>query len=357
MGAAPTTKGALIPTCVADIDAAWFDRILDREVASATILEVIHGTATKVKVELTFRTPRDGAARQTVWVKTGLEPHSKSIGTEKVYAGETFFYRNYGGRFETRTPDCLFADSDGAGNSVIVLDDLGRIGARFVDPIEPAAPEVIARGLEAIARYQAASWMDPSLWAVDWLRQGGSFDAADCLAWLYDERHWSDYAGRPRFQALAPQLRDRHRLQAAHAALRRQWLRREPWALSHGDAHYGQVYVLPDGEVRLIDWQCVQVANHMQDPANLIVSGLSVEDRRHHDRDLVAHYLRKLAEFGVAAPPALDQAFDSLGAYAMHQLSWVMCLVEMQPEAVCLAIAERASAAAVDYGTIDKLLN
>jgi hypothetical protein len=346
-----------IPTCVADIDLAWFNHILNDEVAAATVRDVIHGTATKVKVELVYRDRRDGPARQTVWVKTGLEPHSKSIGTDKVYAGETFFYRNYGGRYETRTPECLFADSDADGNSVIVLDDLGRIGARFANPIDPASPDVIARGLEAIARYQAASWMDPSLWAVDWLRQGGSFDAADCLAWLYDENHWIDYARRPRFQALATELRDRSRLRAAHTALRRDRLRQAPWALSHGDAHYGQIYVLPDGEVRLLDWQCVQVANHMQDPANLIVSGLSVDDRRAHARDLVAHYLDKLGEFGVQAPPSLDRAYEQLGVYAMHQVSWAMCLIEMQPEEVCLAITERASAAALDYRTVEKLLN
>ena len=33
-----------------------------------------------------------------------------------------------------------------------------------------------------------------------------------------------------------------------------------------------------------------------------------------------------------------------------------MCMVEMQPEEVCLAVAERASAAAVDYGTVEFLL-
>ena len=78
----------------------------------------------------------------------------------------------------------------------------------------------------------------------------------------------------------------------------------------------------------MLDWQCVQVANLMQDPANLIVSGLCVADRRQCERDLLAHYVGKLR---------------------------VMCLVEMQPEDVCAAISERACAAAVDHRTIDIL--
>ena len=79
-------------------------------------------------------------------------------------AGETFFYRNYGGKYETRTPTCLFADSDEAGNSIIVLDDLCKYGAEFMEPTIAASPEIIGAGLEYIARYQAASWMDPALY-------------------------------------------------------------------------------------------------------------------------------------------------------------------------------------------------
>jgi hypothetical protein len=344
-----------IPTAVEQLDAAWFDAALEAEVADARVLDVIHGTATKVKVELDVVV--DGQVRsEVVWVKTGMEPHSKSIGTERVYAGETFFYRTFGGRFETRTPLCYFADSDALGNSILVLEDLGKQGAVFTDPAVPASPEVIARGLEAIARYQAATWMQRDLQDVELLRTGGAFDNADCLAWLYDPAHWADYSRRPRFERLAPALRDRERLRRAHTALRRDWLRREPWALSHGDAHFGQLYVLPSGEARLIDWQCVQIANHMQDAANMMVSGLSVDDRRRFDRELVAGYLDALRRFGAPDVPSLEQSMAVIGAYAMHQLSWVMCLVEMQPEENCAAITERASAAALDYGTLDLLL-
>jgi hypothetical protein len=39
----------------------------------------------------------------------------------------------------------------------------------------------------------------------------------------------------------------------------------------------------------------------------------------------------------------------------MHQLSWVMCMVEMQPEEVCCAITERAAAFASDHRTVERL--
>lgn len=348
------TAALAIPRSVDQLDTAWFQAAVSPEVRRARVLEVIHGTATKIKVALDYAAGAPDA--EVVWVKTGMEPHSRAIGTERVYAGETFFYRTLGGRYETRTPRCYFADSDAEGASILVLEDLCRQGAVFSDPTVAGSPELIAAGLEAIARYQAASWMDASLAATPLLASGGSFDAADCLAWLYDPAHWDDYARRPRFRALAAPLRDRDTLRRAHTALRRDWLRREAWALSHGDAHFGQLYALPSGEARLLDWQCVQIANHLQDVANLMVSGLSVDDRRRFDRDLLAGYLDGLTRFGVADAPSLDDCLARFGAYAMHQLAWVMCLVEMQPEETCAAITERASAAVLDYGTLKLLL-
>jgi hypothetical protein len=342
-----------IPTSLDQINRNWFAAAIDPAVTDARILKVMHGTATKVKVALVHSDGR----QQTVWVKTGLEPHSKSIGNDRVYAGETFFYRNFGGKYQTRTPRCLFADTDEHGNSAIVMEDLEQQGARFMDAAQAGSRERIASGLEAIARYQAASWMDTKLYHDDYLRCGGSYDTANVLGWLWNDAHWSDYAQRPRFHALAEPLRDWRLLYRAHATLRNQWRLREPWSLSHGDAHYGQLYTLPSGEARLLDWQCCQLANWAYDVSYFLISGLSVADRRAHARDLLAHYLDKLRDFGVADVPSLDAAYQSFRAYALHGIGWCMCMVEMQPEEVCTAMTERFSSAIVDLGTLDILLN
>ena len=346
-----------IPTSVEQMTTEWFDSALKEKIVGSRILEVIHGTATKVKVELDFELDDGTVEPRVCWIKTGLEPHSKKIGSEKVYAGETFFYRNFGQKYETRTPYCYYADSDDEGNSLIVLDDLCKIGAKFCEPAEAGTPEVIAAGLEAMARYHAATWMNAEMRADPWMNSGGSFDNADCLAWIYNQEHWDEYSLRPRFQKLDPSLRDHDMLLAAHTVLRRDWVRgKEPFAMSHGDAHFGQMYILPSGEARMLDWQCVQTGYYMTDPANLIVSGMNPADRRATDKDLLKHYLGKLTEFGVENPPSLEDAFQGLRAGTMHQLSWVMCLVAMQPEENCAAIAERASHAAMDYNTIGWLL-
>ena len=346
-----------IPTSVEEMTTEWFDSALKEKIVGSRIIEVIHGTATKVKVELDFELDDGTVEPRVCWIKTGLEPHSKKIGSEKVYAGETFFYRNFGQKYETRTPHCYYADSDDEGNSLIVLDDLCKIGAEFCEPTLAGSPEIIAAGLEAMARYQAATWMNSEMRADPWMSSGGSFDNADCLAWLYNKEHWDEYTLRPRYQKIDPSFRDRELLLTAHTNYRKGWVQsKEPFAMSHGDAHFGQMYLLPTGEARMLDWQCVQTAFFMTDPGNLIGSGMSPEDRRATDKDLLNHYLGKLKEFGVDNPPSFDEAYQGLRASAIHVLCWVMSLVAMQPEENCAAIAERGSHAMLDYNTLGLLL-
>ena len=193
MKTATLERPVAIPTSVEQMTTAWFDSALEENIVGSRVLEVIHGTATKVKLELDFQLDNGTVEPRVVWIKTGLEPHSKKIGTERVYAGETFFYRNFGGKFETRAPHCYYADSDDDGNSLIVLDDLCKLGAKFCEPTAAGSPDAIASGLEAMARYHAATWMNAQLRADPWLSSGGSFDNANCLGWIYDQAHWDEY--------------------------------------------------------------------------------------------------------------------------------------------------------------------
>jgi hypothetical protein len=363
-----------LPGSVQEFDAAWLDGVLGH-VRSSEVVKVIHGTATKICVEVTFDATHDpphDAARdatrdatrdpthvpgvQRFWIKTGMEPHSRDKRMDQVYAGETFYYSQLAGKYETRTPRCYFSATDADGHSVIVLDDLEAIGARFVEPVAAGSPDFVARALEAIARYQAASWMAPELHAVEWLRMGGSHRAYDFISWLYAPDHWDVYSQRPRFQKLPPALRDRDLLVRAHRRLQDAFWPSEPWALAHGDCHFGQAYQLPDGEVRLLDWQAVQTAHWAHDVSYFMAGALAVADRRHFERDLLHHYLAKLAEFGVVQPPSEAQAWLAYRANVLHGIGWVMCPVEMQPEENCCVFAERFATAVTQLGSLELVL-
>ena len=343
-----------LPTRIEDINAAWLNQILGG-VRAAQVIRVVHGTATKICMEIAFEPPRSPQI-QRIWIKTGMEPHSADRRMDNVYAGETLYYRQLADRYQTRTPKCYFAATDREGHSVIVLDDLEAAGAHFIAPAEAGSVDFVARAIEAIARYQAASWMAPELYAVDWLRTGGSHRAYDFISWLYEISHWREYMQLPRFQKLAPELRNRELLIRAHRRLQDDFWPQAPWALAHGDCHYGQAYQLPGGEVRFLDWQAVQIAHWAHDYSYFVAGALAIDERRRHERELLHHYLGKLNEFGVTPVPDEAQAWLDYRAHLLHGIGWVMCPVQMQPEENCSAFAERFSTAIVDHDSLGLIL-
>jgi len=342
-----------LPSNVEEVDTRWLASVIDG-VTDSKVTEVLHGTATKIRIELTFSPDRE---KQTVWVKSGMEPHAEKDRLGVVFAGEAHFYANYGGRFDTRTPECLFAGSEPNGQSVVVLSDLAELGAQFIDITSAGSESFVAKALEAIARYQAASWLSPELQADEWLRKGGSHFAYDLPGWLYTPERWELYSQLPRFESLHPSLRDRTLLERVHRYLLEDFFRKEPWALCHGDCHFGQSYLLPNGEVRLIDWQAVQTAHWSHDVAYFMAGALSPAGRRACERDLLEAYWAKLGEFGVERPPSGEQAWDAYRAAVAHGIGWTLCPPEMQPEENCAAMTERFSQAMIDLNSVDAIQN
>lgn len=343
------SQGAIsIPASPTEVTQEWLSQIFG-DVSSSRILTVINGTATKIQVEMDLPSQ---AAPKRIWIKSGMEPHSSRDGLEAVYAGESLYYRDIAGKYDTRTPACHFAATDEKGHSIIVLDDLLEQGATFVDIVSAGSPDFVARALEAIARYQASSWMAPELADNEWLRTGGSHYAYDLVSWLYTPDRWAEYSRLPRFRKLAPELRDPAILAKAHRQVLEDYCRREPWALCHGDCHFGQAYLLPDGEVRLLDWQAVQTAHWSHDVSYFMAGALSVEDRRAHERDLLRHYVSKLKEFGVPDPCTDDDAWIAYRTTVLHGIGWVMCPPEMQPEENCATMVERFSTAVLDLKSL-----
>jgi Ser/Thr protein kinase RdoA (MazF antagonist) len=93
-----------------------------------------------------------------------------------------------------------------------------------------------------------------------------------------------------------------------------------PCTLLHGDAHVGNTYRLPDGQRGYLDLQLAARGFCMHDVSYAIVTSLSVDDRRAHERALIAGYRQRLVDLGVAAPPTLDELFEE------HRRAMAWCL-------------------------------
>ncbi|WP_439135996.1 phosphotransferase [Pseudomaricurvus sp.] len=83
-----------------------------------------------------------------------------------------------------------------------------------------------------------------------------------------------------------------------------------PQTLCHGDAHIGNTYLLPNDQVGLLDWQLSARGYCMHDISYIITTGLSIEQRRTHERDLVTYYREQLCARGVTDVPSMNDMWS-----------------------------------------------
>src|SRR5205823_1812642 len=103
-------------------------------------------------------------------------------------------------------------------------------------------------------------------------------------------------------------IRDPHQLVDAYRIL----AAREPgpgWTVIHGDMHVGNTFLDATGRPALLDWQLVQRGHWSIDVGYHIASALEPEQRAVAERDLLAHYLDRLAAEGVS-PPSFETAWN-----------------------------------------------
>ena len=93
----------------------------------------------------------------------------------------------------------------------------------------------------------------------------------------------------------------------------------------------------------------------MHDVAYSIIGNLTVEDRRAHEKELLAGYLAALTAEGITNVPERAEAWEAYRRHAMHGFMWAFTPVEMQPEEIVTAEGERFGIAVSDLDTFGAL--
>jgi hypothetical protein len=221
----------------------------------------------------------------------------------KVGAIEVGFYRELADRVGVRTPRGVYAAVDEeTGHGVVITEDVVAAGSVFLDASSPYTPGQTADSLAELARLHAATWGDPAVRGRDWL--------ASRLA-SHQQRGVDVIQGNYESE-IGPQVpaevRHAERLYAAYAQLAERARKAAPWAVVHGDAHIGNVYLDGRGRPSFIDWQLVQRGPWYLDVGYHLAATLTVEDRRRTEDDLLRGYLERLCADGVVEAPAWDEA-------------------------------------------------
>jgi hypothetical protein len=338
-----------LPMTTDALTADWLGRALGVAVEEFRTDEVIWGTATKVLVDVQFA-DRDGDIPAALCIKGGFDERLRALGeANDAYRLEARFFGELAAKLPVALPRTYYCGvADETAQGVVIMEDLRSRKGRFGEPCEPVTADEVASGLEMQAQWHAATWGDAQAFAP-WLSVGSS-SVRSAANMLLSEGFWDHHRAQVESPKVPPVLDDRARMLRAFQAL---WAYEDaqPGALSHGDAHLGNTHISSDGDVTFIDWQGVCIAPWSYDVAYFITGALTVEDRRNHERDLLAHY--RAALVGAGGPQlSPDGCFAAYRRHALHGFLWALTPPVMQTAERVQAMSVRHLAAIEDLESV-----
>lgn len=355
-----TSPSSLLPLSIDDITPTWLTHALrqrypDIEVLACEVVDVLSGTCTKVRLQLTLDAAGKAAGiPERVILKGGFEPHSRAMFV--THEKEVRAYRDLFPEFKLPSPGCYFADCDEKRQQgIVIIDDLVTLSATFCHPQTPQSYQQVADRLTVLARFHAQSWDSPELraggrwsWAHDYLAASQTY-----MKRYLEPNVWHHYVTSPRGAAASVHFHKAEWMGSALDLLPR-FARDLPRCLIHGDTHLGNLYIEHDGTPGFFDPQPMQ-APAMVEVTYHIACALDPLDRRRWERALVQHYLEALHSQGVEAPD-LDTAMRQYSIFLVP--GYCIFLVnasDFQPEAINTAYTARFSAAMIDNNTLETL--
>ncbi len=278
------------------------------------VIETLGPSALKIRLRLDLEPGSAPEVPAQICIKGVFDPALKGWLVSGAQKAEAWFYRDVAHTLSVRVPHCYYSGVDeetGAGH--IIMEDLVPQGARFLSAMSPYTVQQAQESLDQLARLHGGTWnSDPT--AAPWVNSK--------LAYFFANPPMPPSILTEKMQGergvmLPESVRNGERIYAAIDALARRDEGIDSGFL-HGDSHAGNVWEGSEG-IGLVDWQVLQRGNWSIDVAYHIAAALDVEDRRRHERTLLAHYLDRLAAHG-GTPPAFDEAWQLYRAASPYGL-------------------------------------
>jgi len=347
------TEALTIPTRWEDVTPTWMSAAIgrrhpDAEVDEVTLLFRDDGTNRRARFGLTYRA---GSGPPTVFAKA----ESDVPGRREIHArngnlfNEPLLFRS-GVPLPVDHPLAYLAIVDEPElDYLVVMEDLL---ARGVDPLDATRPMTVdqaARGVRGLARLHSLYWekvaADPALSWVQPFRAVG---------WRGPLRMGVPPGLERAGMTVPPEVREL----TGEELVDHLWTRylgsvsTGPQTLLHGDAHIGNTYVLPDGEIGFLDWQVVRRGHWSHDVGYFLQSALTEEDRRRSEAELVEEH-RGCLDVPFDARPTAEDAWLRYRASAVHGLTlWLVTLMsDVHRREVSLTLTQRFAAAFVELET------
>ncbi len=346
-----------IPLDATGIDADWLSAALEPRfpgvrVASVEVLQQRQVTNAHAMLRVTYDS--SSGAPGTMFCK--MLPSDPQRRAAIIATGmgqrEVRFYEKLAPSLPMRFPEVFVALEQSDGAFVLLLEDLDASSCVISDGPMGVPPDSAAAALEDLAALHL-SHLDPHA-------------RSSKFPWILSSSSSSDY-GSVMLRYGLDNHRDRLSDEFAEMAelciakpgeLQELW-HRGPQTIIHGDPHIGNLFF--DGpRVGFLDWGIINVNTPMRDVSYFLTMSMTVDDRRTHERALLAHYL-DIWNSGGGEPISWDDAWLAHRVHAGYTVLASCQVVTFPADATpqrqvfAAAFLERAQAAVADLGARDAI--
>ncbi len=353
-----------IPASIDAATAEWLTDVLHTSgvlpaagrVASRKTVQIGQGVGLMgdiFRAELTFDGPR-GDAPDSVVVKlpSAFEANRAQGIALGMYEAEVRFYAELGPRTPSGLPAIhRSAIVPGTADFVIVMEDLGHLSQ--VDQTQGMSVDQAFAAVKVLAEVHAAWWGKVQTPQLEWI-PSMVHDRIRMVDGMLPQV-WPGFAATFA-AALSPEaVALGERFSRSYFHLQEGFVSR-PWTLAHQDYRVENMLFGDPArdEVVVIDWQGIGRGPGAYDVAYVLGGSLPIEDRRAHERELVAAYHERLTASGVDYPA--DAVWeDYCYAHALGGLATTLFagatldLSNERGKALITSMAQRHFTAALDH--------
>lgn len=312
-------------------------------------------TADRVILKLRYggRVPPD-MPEQVMLKTTLLAPGAPN----EMYENEVRFYRDIRPELSIETPRVFASDFDAStGQFGVIMEDLNLRYVRFPNAAEKVTVEELRGLLRTLAALHGSYWQSPRLerdlsWVAtpvkggmgDWFQQVGY----DLVKDQVDKHEFKQELIAPLGITLETMWERLCRFQ--HESLD------QPQTLLHGDTHIANTYLVPGGDGGLFDWQLLVRGLWAHDVSYVIATGLTTDQRRQNERDLLAYYLEQLRAQNLENVPSIDEAWYLYRRSVMWGLfiGWLITPPANYGEVITVANIEKLVSAVADLDSFSE---
>lgn len=351
-----TVPDLTVPSEWDEITPAWMTAALGprfpgAEVGAVSLVLRDDGTNRRARLQLSYSA---GAGPATVFAKAVDPAHAELVALTSGLFHEPRLFSS-GVVLPLHHPEVYAAVFDeAASNFLLIMEDVVARGADPRDSTRPLTIDQAASGVRGLASLHSEYWGDrlTSNPALGWVEPFVPFAGLELAPLdIAFERLGDTVPAEITSLSGADLFTD---IWARYIAT----LTKSAQTLLHGDPHIGNTYLLPGGDVGFLDWQMVRRGNFSLDLGYFLQGALTIDDRRRAERDLVEEYRDSLT-LPADEMPSADEIWLRYRASVAHGLAiWIATLSggdAWQRPDVCLAFAQRYSAAFVDLQTREAL--